>query len=280
MLNFLIPAWNSSNTRLLAQNAEHEALTSAIKNYFMQTDANKAEDIYKNVVERFQLNHKQDKEQSFAVKDGKILINPDLYNKILILQIANDFLDAEALAMAKICQDQGQPFICAKGCSGCCSQMILCSETESLLIALYLHNHTEQMNKFLVDFLCFDQQTKDIAKSYTRWAQAHYGEGKDDKSHRREDFHIACPFLSRDNICTIYAFRPYACRSSIAVDKKCAEFTQTTKGNIQGMHNMLFSLYTGHHTARQKLMSNFFPTEKELHKTIMPYMVHRALHMT
>ncbi len=279
MQNFFFPTWNTEKTRLLAQNEEHEALELAIQKYFMQTDVAKATAICTDILEEFGLNHNENEDTALIITDEKLHISSNAYKKLLVLHVVNEILDMEAVQLAEICQAKGQPFVCAKGCNGCCSQLILCSEVESLLITVFLYEHRTQMEKFLANFVHFDRQAQGIAKSYLRWGQAFYGEGCDDKSHSREDYYIACPFLSDEGICTVYAARPYSCRSAVAVDGKCAEFTPTSKGKRQGMHHMLFPLYTGHHQTRQRLMDNFSLKKRDLHKTVMPYMVHDCIQL-
>ncbi len=269
----LYPAlWNAHATCILPRNAQHEALELAVKEYFSQIDSQKAAEhcvAIHNMLEDYSTKH--------GAAQSNTQIATDMYAYVLILQVANAFLDCEGEGLAKACAAQGQPFVCREGCTGCCHQMVLCSEVEATLIALYLEKHASHKAQFLRKFSHWKQEADVISASYVRWGQAFYGEGKDDGSHCREDYYIPCPFLNEYGACYIYAVRPYACRSSVAVDKKCAETCQTTKGHRQGMHNMLFSLFTGHHNARQALMHGFENKKKDLHKTIMPYMVQDAL---
>ncbi len=275
--------WDEKKSHILPQNEQHEQLKQLVKNYFLQVDAQKKEELLKEIQSLLTPLKPEDVYMGEEWKNfiffeqGNTYLLASLYEYMLLLQGANEILDAEGTQLGEICATQGQPFVCTKGCSGCCHQMVLSSEIEALLMALYLNECPEHKEQFIKNFARWKEEADSISASYVKWGQAFYGEGKDDGSHCREDYYIPCPFLDHSGACYIYAVRPYACRSSVAVDVRCAEFCQTAQGKRQGMYNMLFSLYSGHDKARQKLMNDIVSPKKDLQKTIMPYMVQATL---
>ncbi len=194
---------------------------------------------------------------------------------LLIVQTANEILDAEGDAMARICAAQGSPFVCVEGCCGCCHQLVLCSALEAALMVTYLIEHTQKRKYFLQTWPLWQAKAQDISASYMAWGRAFYGQGVDDGSHKREDYSIACPFLDHKGMCIVYTVRPHACRSSVAVDTRCVDGQIE---NIGGRHNMLFSLYTGHHGARQRLFQALFPPQPATQNLTMPHMVWNMLY--
>ncbi len=264
--------WDSDKKRLLPQNAQHEAIEQAVQTYFMQAQVLRAQ---QNDVQI-----EQEAAQAIATTLSTLqgLLSSDVkeysYQKALILQLCNDILDAEGMGLALACAEQGQAFVCACGCVGCCHQLVLVLPHEAWLIAAFLREHTEAREAFLATWPSWHDVAKDISQSYLKWGEAFYGEGKDDKSHSRDDYYIPCPFLDTVGACSIYAVRPYACRSSVAVDVRCMRGDEKGK---KGMYNMLFSLYTGHDGLRGQLEKHCFTHADDFQKRIMPYAVKELL---
>ncbi len=250
--------WNEDKTHLLAQSLSQKVVETITRQYFahstMQVSFDKLQ-----IVQEALLNVET---ESLDVA------------LLLLLQIANEVLDSESLIMAKACAEQKSPFVCTKGCCGCCHQLVLCTPLEAKLILAFLEENVQTKMLFLQNWVNWDTKAKDISISYLAWGQAFYGEGKDDGSHKREDYNIPCPFLDDSKACSIYSVRPYACRSSVSVDKRCLGMHES---ETAGMYNMLFSIYTGHHKARQRLLSDITPKNNHMQTMIMPTMVWQFL---
>ncbi len=167
-----------------------------------------------------------------------------------ILNLANTKLAKDGEIMAKACQEQGQSFVCHKGCAGCCHHLVMCDASEALLIVAYLNAHAQLKAVFINNYAIWDIDTHNFRASYIAWAKELYTNGHDNKAHSLEDYNQACPFLSAQNTCSIYMVRPYACRSTISVNSSCC----TKQEGTYGKHTMQYSLYTGHHLVRKSIM--------------------------
>ncbi len=268
--------WNAEKTQLLPKNAQQEALIKAVHGYFMQAQ------MLHFLEGDTHLRRQGEKDLEQTLHSVQALFSPVeqefLYQTLLMLQVANDVLEVEGLGMAEAVATAGQPLVCKAGCTGCCHQMLLCLPNEISLMQAYMQEHPHLAEKFTRTFALWHGQAADLSESYLRWGKAFYGEGKDDKSHCREDYFIPCPLLDEAGLCMVYAVRPYACRSSVAVDIRCAE-GEASEGNgqkRQGSHNMLFSLYTGHDAARKALFQAVYGAQRyEL--AIMPMALHQGL---
>ncbi len=176
--------------------------------------------------------------------------NESISMSIDIVCIANAKLDQEGVQMARICQEQGQAFVCVQGCTGCCHHLVMCEEAEALRIAGYLHAHTQIKDAFLHRYALWDAQTKSFRASYMAWAKELYTHGHDNGTHSLHEYAHPCPFLNAQNLCSIYAVRPYGCRSTVSVNALCAQ----AQGEFSGKHTIQYSLFTGHHLMRKALM--------------------------
>ncbi len=240
--------WNTEKTQILAQNAQQEALIKAVHGYFMQGQ------MLHFLEEDTHLRRQGQKDLQQTLESVQALFSPVpeefMYQSLLMLQVANDVLEVEGVGMAEAVAAEGQPLVCSEGCTGCCHQMLLCLPHEVQLIHAYMQECAEVKENFLHNWSAWQNQAEGLSESYLRWGLAFYGQGIDDKSHSREDYYIPCPLLDAEGRCSVYAVRPYACRSSVAVDARCA--TGDEQGR-EGSYNMLFSLYTGHDAARRAL---------------------------
>ncbi len=256
------PLWDETYTRLLPQSTQQENIIAVVRRYFTQSTADVCTKSLAMVEAALQ------EAQGTAVYDMLCL---------LVIQEANDQLHTESKAMAHICAAQGSPFVCQIGCCGCCHQLVLCSPWESSLIVAYLQAQEQKKSFFLQQWPAWHKQAQTLSASYIAWGQKFYGEGKDDGSHQRDDYAIPCPFLDHTGCCTIYTVRPHACRSSVAVDGRCMD----VKGeHLGGQYTMLFSLYTGHHKARQGLFQILQTTKNAVSTVPMPTMVWHKLNAT
>ncbi len=254
--------WDQKAMCILSQTERERKTVTLVKQYFARSTSEVCTASLKKILEALCPNNTQNSAGSIDIQH------------LLAVQTANEVLDAEGDVMANICASKGSPFVCIKGCCGCCHQMVLCSALEAALIVAYLMKHAQKKEAFLQSWPLWQAKAQDISASYMAWGQAFYGQGVDDGSHKREDYSIACPFLDYNGMCTIYTVRPHACRSSVAVDTRCIDGQIS---NIGGMHNMLFSLYTGHHGARQRLFQALSPPQPETQNLTMPHMVWKIL---
>ncbi len=264
--------WNEDATQLLACNDGQRALERAVQGYFVQAQMLS---YHAEQTPAFLESQSLLADTLLSVKaliPATALMTASSYEGLLALQVANTVLEAEGEGLAQACAAQGSSLACTKGCTGCCYQLVLCTPQEVALILAYMQEHTSCREHFLQQYPAWHAEAKDISQSYLQWGKAFYGEGKDDASHSREDYYIPCPFLDAAGACVIYAVRPYACRSSVAVDARCAAPDAQGK---KGMHNMLFSFYTGHDGARRALFASLYGQDMTLN--IMPQVLYEAL---
>lgn len=232
-------------------------------------------------------------EASLAALEALLSDDPRVFMRqgALVVQTANAILDEEGRQLAAIFAQQGKPVVCSTGCSGCCHQLVLCLPFETEIIAACLLARPRALSAFTAAYPGWDAATAHLVlkettaspvqsepvsfrQSYLAWARRLYGQGHDDGSHTLDDYHVPCPFLDAQHQCRIYPARPYACRTSIALDAACPN----PEDGRPGSRNMHFSLYTTHQQARkavtdcllQRLASHFMPEP-------MPDLVFRSL---
>ncbi len=263
--------WNEEKTQILPQNAQQQALTQAVHGYFMQ--AQMLHFLEADTHKRRQ--GEKDLEQTLHSVQALFspLAEEFLYQTLLMLQVANDVLEVEGIGMAEAVAAEGKPLVCSAGCTGCCHQMLLCLPNEIALLDAYMKEHGGVKQGFLQAYNKWQVTAQDLSESYLRWGKAFYGAGVDDKSHSRGDYYIPCPLLDAQGRCIAYAVRPYACRSSVAVDARC---TDADEAGHKGSYNMLFSLYTGHDAARRALFQAVYGA-KAYTLAIMPTALHEVL---
>lgn len=165
---------------------------------------------------------------------------------VLVVQKAHAVLDEEGRQLAAIFAEKGKPVVCSAGCTGCCCQLVLCRPFEARLIAAFLEAMPDKREAFATAYAVWDRSTAALRFSYLAWAEKMYTRGEDDGSHAVGDFQTPCPFLDVQGRCEIYAVRPYACRSCMALDPACP----ATPPGHNALH-MQYSLYTAHHASRQ-----------------------------
>ncbi len=240
--------WDIENNLVPTTSAIDEALQLAITNCFSKV-------LPENQAEQDQVILKT----LLAVKD-MLKSENFLHQSSIIVQHSNLALETDGIALAKICESENKPFVCKKGCTGCCHQMVMCTPTEAFLIAAYLQSMPQIMENFTENWIVWHEQTKELRKTYSAWAKKFYGEGVDDGSHKVEDYYIPCPFLYADGLCQIYAVRPYGCRSSVSVENSCPKANEEGQAGRQNIH---YSLFTGHHAVRQKVLQVIADFAKE-----------------
>lgn len=203
-----------------------------------------------------------------------MLASPELMRQcILVLQTANAVLEEEGQQLAAIFAQQGKPIVCKAGCARCCQQLVLCRPFEARLIQTFLEAHPDVLQAFTHTYAVWDEATAPLRQSYLAWAQAFYGQGEDNGSHKVEDFQAPCPFLDQHGCCAIYAVRPYACRTCIALDPACP----APPPGHNGLLYMQYSLYTSHHASRQAVIDLLVRhLGADAQPTAMPEMVARC----
>ena len=116
---------------------------------------------------------------------------------------------------------------CGKGCSRCCYLYILASLQECETVVHYLYEHEDALNHFMSAFGEWRERIGKIEDTFKRLnnlqARITLGQASlvERELFRKEDFFYAeqdipCPFL-KDDCCTIYEVRPYACAGVMSV---------------------------------------------------------------
>jgi len=109
--------------------------------------------------------------------------------------------DAETGAAAEKLRTAGGRIHCDRGCRNCCNLAVQCTFPEALAVAgmldkeydSYLNRHVERLRQHM-------GKVSDL-KSYLRLHRRTIG---------------FCPFLAADGACSVYAARPFACRSLLS----------------------------------------------------------------
>lgn len=166
----------------------------------------------------------------------------------LVVQTANAVLEEEYRQLSELFTSQGQPVVCAAGCASCCHQLVLCHPYEAELIGAFLRANPDVRQAFSTAWVPWETTTATLRHSYLAWAELFYGQGKDNGTHKQDDYHVPCPFLDERHYCRIYPARPYACRTSIALDPACPN---PPDGKRPGSRNIHYSLYTNHQNIRK-----------------------------
>ncbi|HKA88859.1 MAG TPA: hypothetical protein VKE22_14420 [Haliangiales bacterium] len=154
--------------------------------------------------------------------------------------------DEEAIAMARhfqaevdrgtqareaVAEKQGIKIACHRGCSGCCSEMVLVREPEAMSVAEWLERpeNAETRRLFLEAYPVWRAAVGDTPE---RLSELLYGEDRA----AYEQAHVAqwrtgilCAF-NREGACTIYPVRPVACRNAHAVDTPDRCYPSRTDG--------------------------------------------------
>lgn len=128
-------------------------------------------------------------------------------------------MDRRTDARRVLAHQQGVTIVCKKGCSACCESLVMVMRAESVAIAEWLDDPAHQ-----------DIRAWFLNEAYPRW-RAEIGDAleKAQDSQRADDGEgyaqavldvwqrrVMCAF-NRDDLCTIYAVRPNACRNSHAL---------------------------------------------------------------
>jgi Fe-S-cluster containining protein len=106
---------------------------------------------------------------------------------------------------------------CKKGCNSCCNQHILASTEDILVAAHWLENHPEEKASFLENYKVWEELRGETGKTADKTAvECLFGNTPIIRQKYQETLDaymtkkIMCPF-SKNNLCSIYAVRPYAC---------------------------------------------------------------------
>lgn len=99
---------------------------------------------------------------------------------------------------------------CAMSCAACCTQNVLCTTIE---VEFFLRHVESSHRPGLVKKLLSEMSHKRLQPAVTINSLAELClRSKEIPEIQREEENTACPFLE-DSICTVYAARPFACRS-------------------------------------------------------------------
>lgn len=106
---------------------------------------------------------------------------------------------------------EGQSKACRQGCATCCSSNVVVTATEAELILDYiLENRLERMASAALSRQSAFTAPKQTVNEFAR--DCFEGREPAEEAPGNPE---ACPFL-KDNLCTIYPVRPFACRSFIS----------------------------------------------------------------
>jgi Fe-S-cluster containining protein len=103
-----------------------------------------------------------------------------------------------------------ETFFCRKGCALCCTQNVMISAVEGRSIYDYIM--TRKMEKWFGERLSTARQTRQIRLTTNGFARLCLARSAEDGDETPAANAGICPFLAAD-CCTIYAVRPFACRS-------------------------------------------------------------------
>jgi len=167
---------------------------------------------------------------------GKGEIMPDLYT-YLNTRIGQAFekytsifsiIDyAIYMPLKGIIEEAERDITCKKGCSHCCSRIVVASRLEALALAEYIEAHSGEEFNTLIDHINTHAETQ---KNFI-----------DERSEKQDEDaiwfnkQIPCPLL-KDGICSMYEGRPLSCRIHNSLDdpEKCLEPVRNA-----AQHNML-----------------------------------------
>ena len=103
-----------------------------------------------------------------------------------------------------------ETFFCRKGCSLCCTQNVMITAVEGQVIYDYIA--ARKMEQWLGERLSVARQTQPVRLTTNGFARLCLAGNVEDSEEEQAAHAGICPFLAED-CCTIYAARPFACRS-------------------------------------------------------------------
>ncbi|EAT16593.1 YkgJ family cysteine cluster protein [Desulfuromonas acetoxidans] len=96
---------------------------------------------------------------------------------------------------------KGGTIHCKRGCSGCCSLNVRCTLTEAVALAPHLNdNQIEAIHLHAEKLKQIDRDNNDL-KNFLKASREQVG---------------PCPLLDADGACSVYAYRPLACRALLS----------------------------------------------------------------
>jgi hypothetical protein len=143
-------------------------------------------------------------------------LTPD--DAVAITGELHETLDGGAEVRATAARNAGRPLACARGCTGCCEEMVMVFRPEALRIARWLElpENAATRQAFLEAYAAWKQKVGDAPQRLS----AVFASG-DEAGHRRLHLEvwrqrILCAF-NQGGACTIYPVRPLLCRNAHAV---------------------------------------------------------------
>ena len=112
---------------------------------------------------------------------------------------------------------RNEAFHCHKGCSLCCTQNVIITAVEGQ----YIYNYIlmGKMEPWFAEKLLKERRTQKINLTTNGFARRCLEKNEEYEYEEQPQINGICPFLE-ENSCTIYAVRPFACRS-FASTKDC-----------------------------------------------------------
>lgn len=168
-----------------------------------------------------------------------------------VIHGSHTFFDSIHTLLTEQIASSGRSIYCTTGCSACCKQVILSNPFEAALIGFNLARDKEKLERFLERYAGWDAETKAMRSRFPGWAARRALHGVDDGSFDQMEFTAHCPFLA-DDLCQIYPWRPYGCRSYLALSESCIRPSEP--GQRPGRQGMGIGMSTSFHQRRQQLL--------------------------
>lgn len=128
-------------------------------------------------------------------------------------------MDDGAAARADAAQKLGRPLACARGCSGCCEELVMVFRAEALRVARWLERpeNAAVRQRFLEAYPTWRDRVGDgprrVADAFSSGDEAAHLALHVEQWQKR----VLCAF-NQDGACTIYPVRPLLCRNAHAVE--------------------------------------------------------------
>lgn len=169
-----------------------------------------------------------------------------------IMHGAYAFFDSIFSLLSEQIVESGQVIHCSPKCSHCCKQIILSNPFEAALIGIEILGDSEKQADFEKNYKRWDSETRVLRDKFSAWIENKINNNVDDGSFNASEFVATCPFLI-DDLCQVYRWRPYGCRSYLALSEMCKYPVMPTQ--IAGRQGIGVGMSTTYHNKRMKLLS-------------------------
>jgi hypothetical protein len=128
-------------------------------------------------------------------------------------------IDEMADERARIGARQGMPVVCARGCNGCCEELVIVYQPEALRIARWLMEpaQAEARDGFLARFPAWQKAVGDAPARLVELRAKGDGLGYLEAHRAQWRKRVMCAFNAGGD-CTIYPVRPVNCRNAHAIE--------------------------------------------------------------